>query len=226
MSRSCSSFTLVVTALMLIVLCGCGTASSTAELKRGKQQPEQARAPSGAMGNDNPGIDLHCVADRIRNASAPFHWSYKKEVIGVSASDWEANVAPNAITGTFIDSSGTHAIRGLRSRSTSWDSAVMMLTGPLPASTFALVNNSAAMVRNGIEKVNGQSAIKYTIDTTQATGGEADLIKSVLGASGSIKGSAWVTPHGCPVKFVLDVEQHNTGGAVEREHHEANVTKP
>lgn len=133
MSRSCSSFTLVVTALMLIVLCGCGTASSTAELKRGKQQPEQARAPSGAMGNDNPGIDLHCVADRIRNASAPFHWSYKKEVIGVSASDWEANVAPNAITGTFIDSSGTHAIRGLRSRSTSWDSAVMMLTGPLPA---------------------------------------------------------------------------------------------
>lgn len=227
MSRRRSLFASAVSGLMLVVLWGCGTALPTMEQDKGVQQQEQAAgAPSAAAGSDHAEIDLQCAAERIRKAPAPFHWSYKKEVIGLSAVDWEADITPDSIAGTSIDSSGTRAIHAARSDNTSWNTAVLTLTGPLPASTFALVNNSSAIVRDGIENENGQNAIKYTIDTTHATGGETNLIKSVLGANGFIKGTAWVTPQGCPVKFVLNVEQHNNDGTVERQHHEANVTQP
>ncbi|MFZ0212293.1 MAG: hypothetical protein WBD23_06115 [Candidatus Acidiferrales bacterium] len=212
---------------MLIVLWGCGSTLPTAEQGKGMQQPEQAAgAPSAAAGSDNPGIDLKCVAIHIGNAPAPFHWSYKKKIIGLSDADWEAEITPDSIAGTFIDSSGTHSIHGARSDGTSWNTAVMTLTGPLPASTFALVNNSSATVRAGAQEINDGQVIEYRIDTSKDTPADASLIRSVLGAGGFIKGTAWVTPEGCPVKFSLDVEQHNQDGTVEKEHYEANVTKP
>lgn len=177
------------------------------------------------VASDNPGINLQCDADRIRKAPAPFHWSYGKIVPPLTNADWEADITPDSITGTFMDSSGKRAIHGLRSDGTSWNTAVSLLTAPLPASTFALVTNSPATVRAGPENVNGENTIKYAIDTTRATGGEAGLIKSVLGSNGFIKGAAWVTREGCPVKFVLDVAQHNADGTVRKEHYEANVTQ-
>ena len=90
----------------------------------------------------------------------------------MSKAEWEADITSAAIAGTCVDTSGARTIHGVRSDGTSWHTAVMTLTGPLPASTFALVNNSSATVRAGTENVDGENTIKYTIDTTQATGGE------------------------------------------------------
>lgn len=88
-----------------------------------------------------------------------------------------------------------------------------------------MVNNSSAMQRTGAEKVNGEGTIKYTIDTSRDTPADAALIKTIQGANGFIKGSVWVTHTGCPVKFVLDDEDHFKDGSVQKTHYEANVTR-
>lgn len=211
--------------LVLAALVGCGFSSSGTNPASATAKPPEFVAAPAKIGSDNPGINLQCDADHIRKAPAPFHWSYGKIVPPLTNADWEADITPDSITGTFIDSSGKRAIHGRRSDGTSWNTAVSVLTAPLPASTFALVTNSPATVRTGAENVNGENTIKYAIDTTRATGGEAGLIKSVLGSNGFIKGAAWVTQEGCPVKFVLDVAQHNADGTVRKEHYEANVTQ-
>ena len=220
-------FALVATGLLLAVAFGCSFAPAEKGQKNAAQTLSKAAATLATSSSSaNPGINLQCVADRIRKASVPFHWSYKKVVPPLTNVDWEADVTPDSIAGTLIDSSGTRAIHSVRSDSTSWNTAVLALTGPLPASTFALVNNSSAAVRAGVENMNGESTIKYVIDTSRDTPADASLIRSVLGANGSVKGAAWVTRTGCPVKFVLDVEQHNKDGTVQKEHYEANVTQP
>jgi hypothetical protein len=212
--------------VVLVGLFGCGSGSSGANPDSAKRAlRKRVAAPVARPGSDNPGINLQCDADRIRNAPAPFHWSYGKIVPPLTNADWEADVTPDSITGTFIDSSGKRAIHGVRADGTSWNTAVSVLTAPLPASTFALVTNSSATVRLGAENVNGENTIKYAIDTTHAKGSEVGLIKNVLGANGFIKGAAWVTRDGCPVKFVVDVAQYNTDGTVRKEHYEANVTQ-
>lgn len=211
-------------ALLLTVTFACNHRSA----HQGQRDPQEMAARTAAASPRSEGVEinLQCDADRIRNAPAPFHWSFRKTVPPLTSADWEADVTPNSIAGTVIDSSGTHAIHGARPDSTSWDTAVMILAEPLPTSAFALVNNSSGIERAGTESVNGQDTIKYTIDTSHDTAADASLIRSVLGAAGFIKGAAWVNARGCPVKFVLDVEQHNNDGSVQKEHYEASVTRP
>jgi len=215
-------------ALVLSATMGCtgGFSGPNQDVGSAQAPTKTAAIAPATSGNDDPGINLQCAVDRIQKTPVPFHWSYKKVVPPLTNADWEADVTPNSIAGTLIDSSGTRVIHGARSDSTSWNTAVLALTGPLPASTFALVNHSSAIVRAGTENVNGEDTIKYAIDTSRDTPADASLIRSVLGANGSVKGAAWVTRTGCPVKFVLDVEQHNKDGTVQKEHYEANVTQP
>lgn len=220
-------FALAATGLLLAAV-GCNFAPPEQVQKGAAEMAPKTAVTSGisSTGSNNPGIDLQCAANHIQKAPAPFHWSFKKVVTPDTNADWEADVTPDSIAGTLIDSSSTRAIHSVRSDSTGWSTAVLALTGPLPASTFALVNNSSATVRAGTENMNGESTIKYVIDTSRDTPADASLIRSVLGANGSVEGSAWVTRTGCPVKFVLDVEQHNNDGTVQKEHYEANVTQP
>lgn len=213
------------TGLLLAIFCGCNLAPPEQAPKSAAEPVLKTAATTPSRSND-PGINLQCAAERIQKAPARFHWSFKKVVPPMTNADWEADVTPDSIVGTFIDSSGPRAIHAVRSDSTSWNTAVLALTGPLPASTFALVNHSSATVHVGTENVNGEDTIKYAIDTSRDTPADASLIRSVLGANGSVKGAAWVTRTGCPVRFVLDVEQHNKDGTVQKEHYEANVTQP
>ncbi len=182
-------------------------------------------AVTASSGSDDPGINLQCAADRIQKAPAPFHWSFKKTVTPDTNADWEADITPDAIGGTLIDISGTREIHGSRSDQTSWNTAVLVLTGPLPASTFALVDNSSATVRTKTDEVNGENTVVYTIDTSRDSPAEASLIRTFLGPNGFVKGAAWVTHQGCPVKFVVDVEQHNRDGTAQKEHYELNLTR-
>lgn len=208
----------------MAALLGCNVSSN--DKLKAVSAPNSPEAASSVQGGDNPGIDLQCAAERIQKPPAPLHWSFKKSVTPGTNADWEADVTPDAIAGTLIDNSGTRAIHGARSDPTSWSTAVMILSGPLPASTFALVNNSSATESTGTETVNGENTVKYAIDTSQDTPTDASLIRTVLGPNGFVKGTAWVTRNGCPVKFILDVEQHNHDGTVDKEHYELNVTKP
>lgn len=210
------------TALLLAISLGCN--SSTAGKDQKISSGTASKTAVSSM-SDDPRIDLQCAAERIQKPPAPFHWSYKKHVSTFGDTDWQADVTPDSITGMITDSSGSRPVHGVRTDATGWNTAVLVLAGPLPASTFALVNNSSATMRAGMEKVDGQDTIKYLIDTARDTPTDASLIRSVLGPNGFIKGAAWVTSEGCPVKFVLDVEQHTNDGRVEKEHYEEVMSK-
>ncbi|MGH9731783.1 MAG: hypothetical protein ACRD4A_08785 [Candidatus Acidiferrales bacterium] len=225
MAHLARTIPLAAASLLLTVALACNSAPPAGSQKNSPDASAAAVTAASSRSHD-PGINLQCIAERIQKAPAPFHWSFKKVVPPMTNADWEADVTPDSIAGTLIDSSGTRAIHSVRSDSTSWNTAVLALTGPLPASTFALVNHSSATVRAGTENVNGENTIKYAVDTSKDTPADASLIRSVLGANGSVKGSAWVTRTGCPIKFVLDVEQHNNDGTVQKEHYEADVTQP
>ena len=191
--------------------------------------PSQSATPtSGSKSmskSDDPRIILQCAADKIQKPTFAFHWSLKKNVSDSGPSDREADVTPALITGMVTDTSGSRPIHAVPADASAWNMAALDLAGPLPASTVALVNNSSATTRDGTEKINGEDTIKYSIDTTRDTPSDANLIKSVLGEGGFIKGTAWVTAEGCPVKFVIDVEQHLKNGTVETEHYEEAMTR-
>lgn len=214
------------TGFLLAGVCACNLGSPAQNQAASSRTPAKSvAAPPESTGGNDPGIDLECAADRIQKAPAPFHWSFKKVVPPTTNADWEAEITAQTIAGTYSDNSGTRAIHAVRSDATAWDTAVLVLSGALPASTFALVDHSSAMVRSGTEDIDGETTIKYRIDTSRDTPTDASLIQTILGAKGFVKGAAWVTPQGCPVKFVLDVEQHNRDGTVEKEHYEAAATR-
>jgi hypothetical protein len=209
----------------LAALAGCSGSTSAPgnEASPAAEKKSAVSAANSAASND-PRINLECTAERIQNAPAPFHWSYKKSDSAAGKSDREADITPDSIQGTLVDSSGTRPIHAVRSDAGSWNVAVLMLAGALPASTIALVNNSSATTRTGTEQVNGENAIKYVIDTTRSTPEDAALITNVMGPNGFIKGTAWVTGDGCVVKMLLDTEMHLRDGSVETEHYDAEVT--
>ena len=180
--------------------------------------------PSGVAAND-PNINLQCLVQHVERATAPFHLSYKKTTQATN-SDWETDITPNSINGTLVNGAGSQAIHGVRADGASWGAAVAQVTTPISGSTstFGLVRNTSATVRTGEQKIGGQDAVEYTIDTGRATSVDAPAIDSVLGQGGFIKGKAWVTKDGCPVKFVLDAEMHLPDGSVEKEHYEEAVS--
>jgi hypothetical protein len=213
---------IIVGALLLHRNSGSSAGSAANTTASEPALPNVAAATVSKRGD--PGISLQCLANRVQKAAAPFHWSLKKDQTTLGKADWEAEVTPDSIIGTLTDGSGTRAIEGAREDGAAWNIAVLTLTAPLPASTFALFTNTPAVARAGTEAVDGQEAVQYDIDTARDTGSSASLIHSVLGASGFIKGLVWVTGDGCPIKFALDVEQ-NSNGTVEKEHYEEAVTR-
>lgn len=180
--------------------------------------------PSGAAADD-PNINLQCLVDHVERAPAPFHLSYKKTTQATN-SDWETDITRNSINGTLENGSGKQSIHGLRANGASWGKAVAQVTTPISGSTstFALVRTTSAMARVGDQKLDGQDTIEYTIDTGRATAVDAAAMGNLLGSGGFIKGTAWVTKNGCPVKFVLDAEMHLPDGSMEKEHYEEAVT--
>lgn len=183
------------------------------------------RAPT-VSSEARPNVDLQCLVERVEKAPAPFHLSYKKSTQVIN-SDWETDITKNSINGTVVDSTGTQTIHAARANSASWTSAVAQVTAPITGSarTLGLVRNSSAMMPVGAESINGESTTKYMIDSTRDTAADASEIKGLLGPDGFIKGTAWVTKDGCPVKLVLDAEMHMPDGNVEKEHYEEAVTK-
>ena len=194
----------------------------------GATSPIAAATPAATIagpGANGPGINLECVVDHIRTAPAPFHYSFKKDTTSMGLVSVEADVSSDAITGTAADNGGSRPIQGARGDASSWNMAVLSVGGPLPASTFALVNNSSARSFAGPDAANGFDTLKYVFDTANDTVADAGLINNVMGPGGFIKGSVWVTRDGCPVKFAMDGEMHLKDGSVDKEHYALEITK-
>lgn len=215
-----------VAVILAGAISGCKSSSGGNQAVSTGTPVQSQNAPAASAGKSgDPRIILQCAADKIQKPPFAFHWSLKKNVSDSGPSDREADVTPDSIIGSVTDSSGMRSINAARSDASAWNMAALDLAGPLPASTVALVNNSSATTRAGTEKMNGEDTIKYSIDTAGDTPEDASLIKTVLGEGGFVKGSAWVTAEGCPVKFVLDVEQHLRDGKVATQHYEEAMVR-
>ena len=182
-----------------------------------------SKTPAAEPKGHAPPLSLECIAERIRQAPAPFHWSYKRNTTSLGPADWEADISPDSIAGTLVDNSGTFPIHAVRADSSAWNTAVSVLTAPLPASAFVLLQDSPAPVPAAVEKVGSEDTIKYMIDTSRYTPADASSIGKVSGPNAFVNGAVWVNRDGCPVKFVLNVEQRLGDGSAKKEHYEGVV---
>jgi hypothetical protein len=206
----------------------CNSGSSTKTGQNGEAAPARAAASAAAQ-NAAPTIDLNCVVARLQNPPDSFHYSYKRAE-PTSAVDEEADVTPQMIDGFIQNTTGagstpmTNKIHALRSDDSGWRIATGSFGNSVAAMAMgvALMYHSPAIVASqGADTVNGYSATKYSFDTDRGNPAENGI---VLGQGGSLKGTIWALPDGCPVKMALDQESHN-GNQVEKDHYEENMVK-
>jgi hypothetical protein len=183
-------------------------------------------APAAEPTSHAQALSLECIAERIRHAPAPFHWSYKKDAPGSGAADWEADITANSIAGTLVDSSGTYPIQADRSDSSAWNTAVSALTSSLPESAIALLKDVPAPAPAAVEILGNEYAVKYRIDSSRDAPANSISLKKALGPNGFVKGAVWVNSDGCPVKFILDVEQQSGGNSARKVRYEGDATAP
>jgi hypothetical protein len=185
-----------------------------------RASPTPGDHPSGAAPTNRvPAISLECIAERIRNAPVPFHWSYKRELTDVGSADWEVDISRDSIAGTLADGSGIYPIQAVRSDTSAWKTAVAILIAPLPEGAFALLEGLPAPAPAAVEMVGSEYTVKYRIDTAHAAPAGTSSIRKELGPNGFINGAVWVDRDGCPVRFDLDVEQRLGDGSVKKVHY-------
>jgi len=206
-------------ALLFVSACKLGPSNKSREEK------SAAASSSASQHSSNPGINLNCVIDHIQNPPEAFHYTYKKD----SSDDnliQDADVSPDAITGSSKSKYGTRDLKGVKSDAAIWQSTWSSLMGISGmSSTIALIHSGSPTVREGTEKMNGYDTIRYSIDTARGDAAEAGLYRVTLGAGGFEKGMAWVTAEGCPVKLSLDSEMHLNNGTVDKVHYEIAMVK-
>ena len=214
-----------IVSIIAIAACNSRSSVKTAEQNSASNSASATKASAASAQNlTAPGLDLNCVFDHIQNPPESFHYSYQK--VGSNNVDEEADITPQTIDGSFKNNDAANPLHGVHTDSAGWQGAwsgLMGISGM--SSTVALVNHSSSITLVGPESVNGYNAIKYSIDTTQASAAEAGLYKSTLGAGGFEKGTVWVIPGGCPVKFSLDSEMHLNPGDVDKVHYEEAMIK-
>ncbi len=193
--------------------------SSKAELKKDENQKA-----GSAKNRVYKFVDLNCAMEHIQNPPESFHYSYHKQSSNPVEED--ADITPQTIDGSFKNSSATNPIHGVRSDAESWRKAwsgLMGISGM--SSAIAIIRGSSATSPAGDEKVNGYQTTKYLIDTTRADPMEQGLYRTVLGAGGFEKGTAWATEDGCPVKLIMDSELHGNDGSIEKIHYEIAMVR-
>ena len=212
---------LTATGLLFLIASGCRSGTAPKGQSSTASSSQVNASPAGSSGAPRP--TLECYADRSRNAPAPFHLSWKLDDSS-GHSDWEADVTANTIDGTWMNSTGTRKIHGVRSDSSSWQMALATFPFGSQSGHFRMLYGTA-MTAGGHETVNGYDTTKYAIDTTHASAADAVALRYALGAKGYITGTAWADKEGCVVKFSLDeaFEQHD--GTLNKEHLDVGMTK-
>jgi hypothetical protein len=178
-----------------------------------------AIAASNNAGNN---IDVLCVGERINNPPESFHYSYVYTDASSSV-DKEADITAQAMDITIKDKSGSHSYHGARSDETSWDTAVLDLSGSNITAMSARLNSlngSSAVINQGAEAVNNYSATKYSIDTTRANSSDKGKFEVLFGKGSFEKGTIWMAGDGCAVKLALNEGIWHENGGVNEVHYE------
>jgi hypothetical protein len=137
-----------VIGLALITACACNSSPASSG----------SREASATAASNNAGdhIDVMCIGDRINNPPESFHYSYVYTDASSSA-DKEADITAQAMDITIKDKSGSHSYHGARSDETSWDRAVLDLSGlniTAMSSRLNSLNGTSAIVNQGADAVN------------------------------------------------------------------------
>ena len=221
-------------AVALVSALGC-TSKSEPKSPEGKTTEQRPSAKTGnhsvaAQSDPDPGIDLNCVYDRLKDPPESFHYVYNKNDADGSNVDQEADVTPQAVDGFRLQPDGSQQpIHAQHSDQQGWQGALAGLTGISGmSSTVATINHNSAMQRESDGgQVNGYQTIHYSIDTARWDATTRQMLGGfALGPGGSEKGDAWVTTNGCPVKLILDDEMHNKDGSLlDKVHYEVGMVK-
>jgi hypothetical protein len=210
----------IVAVLTLLTLTACSSGTTT-------KAPENEKPAATAQNANGPGINLNLIISRLQNPPDSYHYSYKNTGDPNTTED-EADVTPQTLDGTFATNASdvtkppvSNKVHAVRSDENGWRMAWESFSGIMKlAGKGGLIVQNA--VREGTEKVNGYDTTRYSVDTTR---GNAAGNSVMLGQGGFIKGTAWVTSDGCPVKMILDEEIHLRDGSVSKNHFEEAISK-
>ena len=208
---------LLAAATLVVVASGC-----TSRAKSGSAD-EKSAASSGSSQT----IDVNCLGDRLDNPPEAFHYSYKTTG-SQNDVDKEADVTPQTMDITIRDNSGSHTYHGDRSKESSWNAAVLDLSGSGLTTMIArlgFIKDTSALSRAGAEQTNGYSTTKYFIDTAGASAADTKRFGTLFGSGSYDKGAMWVIAEGCPVRVVLDEATQQPDGGVSKVHYELNFVK-
>lgn len=188
-----------------------------------------SREAGATSASNDPGthIDVMCIGDRINNPPESFHYVYKY-TDAASSVDKETDITAQAMDITIKDKSGSHSYRGTRSDETSWDRAVLNLSGPNTTAMSARLdslNGTSAIVNQGADAANNYNATKYSIDTGNANSSDKQKFETLFGKGSFEKGMVWMGTDGCAVKLVLDEGIWQTNGGVNKAHYEMGRIK-
>ena len=182
--------------------------------------------PSGTLNAGNANINMNCLGDRLENPPEAFHYSYKWQS-GADSVDKEADVTPQSMEITIHDKTGAHAFHGIHSDSTSWNRAILDLSGSgmtAMIARVAFIKDNSAITRVDAEKVNGYDATKYSIDTTAGNASDKQTYAAMFGSSSYEKGTVWAIDDGCPIQLVLD-EASQRSNSVDTAHFEIAIVR-
>jgi len=182
---------------------------------------------TAASNKDGTHIDVMCIGDRINSPAESFHYSYVYTDASGSV-DKEADITAQAIDVTVKDKSGSHSFRGARSDETSWDRAVLDLSGlniTAMSSRLNSLNGTSAIVNQGAEAVNNYNATKYSIDTVSASSSDKRKFEVLFGKGSFEKGEIWMAADGCAVKLALDEGIWQENEDVNKTHYEMDRIK-
>src|SRR5690349_16791777 len=120
-------------AVALVSVLGCTS-------KPGSKSPEEKTTEQGssaatgdrsvaAYTDADPGINLNCIYDRLKDPPESFHYVYKKNDADGSNVDQEADVTPQTIDGFRLQPDGSQQpLHAVHSDQQSWQSALAGLT--------------------------------------------------------------------------------------------------
>ncbi|MGC2476686.1 MAG: hypothetical protein WA485_20295, partial [Candidatus Sulfotelmatobacter sp.] len=207
---------LAIIGATIFVVTGNSCASKLAKGNSGVRESNSAGTGDAVPQRDpDPGINLNCVYERLKNPPESFSYSFAKDTSTDDHVIQEADITPQTIDGRYRDAGQEHAtpFQAAHSESPAWRGALAHLTAISGmSSAVAIVNHNSAMKRepdSGL--VNGYNTIHYSIDTARFDATERHML---LSSGDSEKGDAWVTSEGCPVKLDLDSELHRSNGSL------------
>ena len=210
----------LLTGAVSLLLFGVGCSSPA------KSTAGDDRSPAGTSAEAST-IDVNCIGDRIANPRDSFRYSFKA-TDEQSTVNKEAEVTPQTMDIIIQQAGRSHSYHGIKSNQTSWDSAVLDLSGSgltVMIARLGFIKDTSSLKHADDGMVNGYRAAHYSIDTATANSSDKQTFAAMFGLGSYDKGDIWVAAEGCPIKLVLDDARQQPSGSVAKTHFEVNFIK-